>query len=99
MYLNYILKYLTSCLYLQKQLTTNDNNCDLCFSLIIACCKGLEAYLLRSPNPLPVDVKSAVCELAQNRAQIFGVPEGTLYAHEISFVKSCTIYLLEVTKV
>ena len=61
-------------------------------------CKGLAAYLLRSPNPLPVDVKSAVCELAQNRAQIFGVPEGTLYAHEISFAKSCTIKPLEVTK-
>ena len=28
--------------------------------------KGLEAYLLRSPNPLPVDVKSAVCELDLN---------------------------------
>ena len=66
---------------------------------MIACHKGLEAYLLRSPNPLPVDVKSAVCELAQNRAQIFGVPEGTLYAHEISFVKTCTIKPQEVTKV
>ena len=61
--------------------------------------KGLEAYLLRSPNPLPVDVKSAVCELAQNRAQIFGVPAGTLYAHEISFVKSCTVRSLDVDKV
>ena len=61
--------------------------------------KGDEGYLLRSPKPLPADVKSAVCELAQNRAQIFGVPEGTLYAHEISFVKTCTIKPLEVTKV
>ena len=61
--------------------------------------KGDAAYLLRSPNPLPADVKLAVCELAQNRAQIFGVPQGTLNAHEISLVKSCTIKPLEVTKV
>ena len=40
-----------------------------------------------------------VCELAQNRAQIFRVPGGTLYAHEISLVKSCTIYPLEAAKI
>ena len=61
--------------------------------------KGDEAYLLRLPKPLPEDVRLAVCELAQNRAQIFGVPEGTLYAHEIGFVKTCTIKPQEVTKV
>ena len=53
----------------------------------------------RSPKPLPADFKSAVFELAQNLAQIFGMPEGTLYAHEISFVKSCTIRPLEIAKV
>ena len=53
--------------------------------------KGDVQYSLRSPKILPVDVKLAACELAQNRAQIFGVPEGTLYADEISFGKSCTI--------
>ena len=51
------------------------------------------------PKSLPADLKSTVCELAQNRAQIFGVPEGTLYAHEISFVKSCTVRSLDVAKV
>ena len=66
---------------------------------MIACHKGLEAYLLRSPNPILVDVKSAVCELAQNQAQIFGVPEGTLFTHEFSFVKSSTIKPLGVTKI
>ena len=60
---------------------------------------GDGGYLLRSPKPLLADFKSAVCKLAQNRAQIFRVPEGTLYAHEISFVKSCTIRPLEVAKV
>ena len=60
--------------------------------------KGDGGYLLRSPKPLLADVKSAVCELVQNRAQIFGLPEGTLYAHEASFRKSCTIKALEVTK-
>ena len=50
-------------------------------------------------KPLPVDVKLAVCEPAQNQAQIFGMPEGTLYAHEIIFVKTCTIKPQEVTKV
>ena len=80
------------------------NNChfELGQNLIlkmIACHKGLEAYLLRSSNPILVDVKSAVCELAQNQAEIFGVPEGTLYPHEISFVKTCTIRPLEVAKV
>ena len=67
--------------------------------MLINTLKGLEGYLLRSPKLLPADVKLAVCELAQNRAQIFGVPEGTLYAHEISFVKSCTIKPIEVAKV
>ena len=33
--------------------------------------KGDGAYLLRSAKPLPADVKTAVCKLAQNRAQIF----------------------------
>ena len=37
---------------------------------------------------LPVDLKSAVCKLAQNRGQIFGVLEGALDAHEIRFAKT-----------
>ena len=69
------------------------------YSLLTNRLKGDAAYLLRSPKPLPADVKLAVCELAQTRAQIFGVPKGTLYAHEISFAKSCTIKPLKVTKV
>ena len=39
-------------------------------------------------NRLPEDLKSAVCELAQNRGQIFGVLEGDLYAREIRFQKT-----------
>ena len=47
---------------------------------------------------LLVDFKSAMYELVQNPVQIFRVHEGTLYAHEISFVKSCTIKPIEVAK-
>ena len=36
--------------------------------------KGDVHYSLRLPKILPVDVKSAACELAQNQGQIFGVP-------------------------
>ena len=48
--------------------------------------KDMETICWGRQKPLPVDVKLAVCEPAQNQAQIFGMPEGTLYAHEISFV-------------
>ena len=48
---------------------------------------------------LSVDHKLAACQLAQNQEQIFGVPEGTLYADEISFGKTCSIHPPEVTKV
>ena len=48
---------------------------------------------------LPVSAKSATCELAQNRGQIFGVPEGALYADDISFGKIYSVQPPEVTKV
>ena len=47
--------------------------------------KGLVAYLLRSPKPLPADLKNRTYELAQIWGQIFGVPLGTKEAHEIKF--------------
>ena len=54
-------------------------------AVVMMSIKGLVAYLLRSPKPLPADLKNRTYELAQIWGQIFGVPLGTKEAHEIKF--------------